>query len=1169
VLIGILLRWKNDRVRCWCAVSFYGDGFVQVPVGRVATSHTTLELHFRTSRQDALLFLVAGDSDYCAVTLQSGAVVLSTDLGAAETTLTVSSSAADASFADLDWHYINATWSHGVVLLSVDRVYARSDDTPQPFTELNVAGDVYIGGTSTSFGAYLYTGDVPAFRGCMHHVVFDGIDLLDLAHEGGASSSNGVTWDGCSPEFDARSDEAISFINEAAYVVFDAPGLSPGARLSFDIRTRSVDALVVYDFGRYADSASFLLLEIVSGRFKLRLGGERPVAVTSLVMVNDGQWHRVELDFIPGSVGVVIDGQRVEEPIELREERPVIETASRLFVGGVSESTRRHVMSRQLEFIADTKALAVSLVGCVRHLVVGQTELGWRQAAASRHLLTGCVWTYPCQGEPCSHGTRCVEDGYDTYQCRCETEQCSTPSGLAVSVSVEGPVRVRELVVDEGGRRSLSTEHISVLIDYVKAAITDSRVVFTVRKLPIHGVLFVADSLSLQTNVVSFSMSDLRQNRVVYFHDCSETRADGVDIGLQFDVNALTDVSADFQRAYNFTLPISVLSVNDRPMLSLPPNDTLVVITNTQLRLTASLLSAIDADDLPENLQFIVDHGMNGSSYFVLTNARLNGKNLTRLTQADVNAGHVRLAHRGPARQHLTLRVTDGKEISDEHPLHIVAVSIGLRAARNTGLVVRVSGSAVVITGDNLTFSCGAVHQNIDVRYELVTTPRYGDVQRRQHGDEWMTVTTFTQRQIDDQRVRYQLHNTTLTPSSERIEFRVGALTVRSNQRHVLHINIVDSRVELVRSTGLNLRAGERQGVITASELRAVSSDESHSATDITYRIVSTPRRGHLLLTPTAGHRGTLLQPADVFTQADIDAGRVVYRLQLALMMHIRDDFEFQLVTPDAASDVALFEFQYEPPTGDLVLINNGLYDVLEGNHKLIGLENIYVETESRADYQYDVVRGPMHGELRLVDPSSGDVLQHNATTFSNDDIRLQRLYYVHDDSETDYDFFRFVVPVVGPTSDDNDDDDIGWFVSQFDISIVLRNDNAPKQVSRSALNVVENHGRVLTTEDLLYKDPDINFDSQRLVYTWTRIANGEIVSASDRTTAVHRFTQKNVSSGELYFKHRGAAHALSEFTVDDGLFQVIAIGLSYTYSKLKLKYSSSKLADVLSNFNP
>jgi len=1123
-------------------VSFYGDGFVQVPVGAVATSQTTLELHYRTARRDALLFLIAGDSDYCAVTLRAGAVVLNTDLGAGETTVTVSPSPRSASFADLDWHYVNATWSHGRVLLSVDRVYARSDDAPRPFTELNVAGDLYVGGTTTSFGAYLYTGDVPAFRGCMHHVVFDGIDLLELAHDGGSGSADGVTWGSCSPEFDATTDEAMSFVDEAAYVVFDAPELRLGGRMSFDVRTRSVDAVVVYDFGRYVNSAAFLLLEIVSGRLKLRLGGERPVAVTSPVMVDDGQWHRVELAFVAGSVAVVVDGRRAEQSAELGDTRPIIEPQSQLFVGGVSDATRRDVLERQLEFIADTKALNISLVGCVRNLVVGRTALGWLQVAASRRLRTGCVWTYPCQSQPCAHGSRCVESGYDMYRCRCVTEQCSVESsnGLPPSVTVEGPVRVRELVVEEGGRQTVGSEHIDILVDHIKAGVTNSRVIFTARKLPTHGVLFVSDSRSAGTNVVSFSMSDLYEDRVMYFHDCSETTSDEIELELHFDVAALTEVSEDFLRTYNFTLAIRVVPVNDRSILKLPVNDTLVLIVNTQLRLTASMLSAVDPDDSPVNLEFSVDYGKNRpdsetSSYFTSTAAPLGGGNVTSFTQADINAGHVRLVHQGPSSQHLTLRVSDGKDTSDYYRLHVVGVNIRLRAVKNTGLVVQLARSWVLITSDNLTFSCGAVHQNIDVRYELLTTLRHGDVQRRQYGAQWQTVTTFTQRQIDDRRIRYRLRNATslTTPKSERLRFRVGALTTRDSDRHVLVVRIVDSRVELFRSTGLTLRRGARQGVITTAELQAVGSEPPRAPADVVYLVVSTPRRGHLLLASTAG-RGSPLQPNDNFTQADIDAGRIVYRLQLALMIKIRDDFEFQLFTPDAESDVALFEFQYEPPTGDLVLINNGLFDVLEGNRKLIGLENIYVERGGRNDYRYYVVERPNHGKLRIIDPASGGVVQDNARSFSNDDIRRQRLYYVHDDSETDYDSFRFVV-----SSASNYDDEVKDLVNQFDIAIVLRNDNAPRRAVNSTLSVVENRGRVLTTQDLLYEDPDANFDSERLVYTWRHIANGDIVASSDRSTVVRRFTQKNLTSGELYFRHRGAAHAVSEFTVNDGHFQV------------------------------
>jgi len=586
-------------------VSFYGDGFVRVPVGQVSTSHTTLELHFRTCRPDALLFLVVGDSDYCAVTLHAGVVVLRTDLGAGETVVTVSRTDDDGSFADLRWHYINATWSHGRVLLSVDRVYAQSQHAPGPFTQLDVAGHVFLGGTSSSSQEYLYTGDVPAFRGCMHHTVFHGVDPLHLAHDG-AGSSDGVTWGTCSPQFDARSDEAISFVDEAAYVVFDAPELLPGGQISFDVRTRSSDAVVVYDFGRYVDSVAFLLLEIIDGRFKLRLGGERPVAVMSSVTVNDGQWHRVELDFTSGSVAIIVDGQRAGKTSELGDGWPVIEPASQLFVGGVSEEAWTYVLSRQLEFISDSTALSASVVGCVRNLAIGDTALSWPDVVASRHVRTGCVWTYPCQSEPCPHNSRCVEHGYDQYNCHCVSQPCDVTSA---PVTVQGPVRVMPLTVEEEGRRIVSTEHVDVLLDYVGAGIFNSQVVFTAERLPVHGVLFVADSRPARTNVLSFSTLDLQQGRVTYLHDGSETTTDRVDLELHFNVaTTLTaDVPTDFLRAYNVTLAIHIVPVNDRPTLKLPANNTLVVVMNTHVRLTASILRAVDADDPPENLRYVVD----------------------------------------------------------------------------------------------------------------------------------------------------------------------------------------------------------------------------------------------------------------------------------------------------------------------------------------------------------------------------------------------------------------------------------------------------------------------------------------------------------------------------------------------------------------------------------
>lgn len=55
------------------SVSFYGDSFVELNVAE-ASSQTSVQLRFRTSKPHGLLFLAAGKKDYCLMELHSGNV---------------------------------------------------------------------------------------------------------------------------------------------------------------------------------------------------------------------------------------------------------------------------------------------------------------------------------------------------------------------------------------------------------------------------------------------------------------------------------------------------------------------------------------------------------------------------------------------------------------------------------------------------------------------------------------------------------------------------------------------------------------------------------------------------------------------------------------------------------------------------------------------------------------------------------------------------------------------------------------------------------------------------------------------------------------------------------------------------------------------------------------
>ena len=62
-----------------------------------------------------------------------------------------------------------------------------------------------------------------------------------------------------------------------------------------------------------------------------------------------------------------------------------------------------------------------------------------------------------------------------------------------------------------------------------------------------------------------------------------------------------------------------------------------------------------------------------------------------------------------------------------------------------------------------------------------------------------------------------------------------------------------------------------------------------------------------------------------------------------------------------------------------------------------------------------------------------------------------------------------------------------------FDIKILLRNDNVPQRIVEKVLNVVANRGRVITTDDIMYNDPDVDFDSSELRYILEDMHNGQV----------------------------------------------------------------------------
>lgn len=95
-------------------------------------------------------------------------------------------------------------------------------------------------------------------------------------------------------------------------------------------------------------------------------------------------------------------------------------------------------------------------------------------------------------------------------------------------------------------------------------------------------------------------------------------------------------------------------------------------------------------------------------------------------------------------------------------------------------------------------------------------------------------------------------------------------------------------------------------------------------------------------------------------------------------------------------------------------------------------------------------------------------------------------------------------------------------YVGVFHIHVILKNDHTPTQVVDKIFQVVENGQRLLTNQDLLFVDNDIDTLPINIKYSHHALPNGELVRADTPTEPVFEFTQEDLNERRILFKHIG-----------------------------------------------
>nr|XP_023678992.1 chondroitin sulfate proteoglycan 4-like [Paramormyrops kingsleyae] len=1103
---GLLLLLSLTSGRSLGA-SFYGDGFVQLKTAELS-NRTSLHIRFRTSSSSGMLFLAAGQSDYCLVELSSGHLQVRLELGSGERLLR---SERRMSLNDMAWHSVELHHEQYNVTLILDKHSQASLVMPGPEHELNIQEGLYVGGTGGLDKPYLTT-DPVGFRGCIDEVLFNQHNLLSsLRPYYGFKNVHEVSL-GCSPLFLAGEDEPISFFSSKAYISFPPWNAQQEWIFQFVVHTSAEEGIILYNSARHDD---FIAMEIRGGLPVAIVGkGGTKTELRSLSFVNDQKWHHVKLHFTSKSLELTVDEETVITSISSHSR--ALHLKGSLFVGGIDESTRSVVRRLGLVSVSGKRIRGGSFKGCLKDINVNGVKIGLPNVMVSKDISVGCEPDKEKQST-----STIVPENVSPFVTPTPMIYTSTlVNGLDKKHGLHF-LTFRNLIVPEGGRASLESKHIKVNLDFKKLGIRQSQIVFKVDEQPVHGQLRLDVDQDQEEN--TFSMLDLWHGRVMYIHGGSEDLTDF----FMFSVftSSKKEVPSYLKGNKLYRYDIIITPTNDAPELSLPEGNLFLVLENSKKPLTTEVLKAIDIDSNYTDLVYSVLGNLNADAGF-LENDENPGKAVTTFSHHDLEKGKICYVHHGVKNSRIVFRVSDGDKVSNTVVLRILAIPLEYKISNNTGVSV-LQGDMALIGTRHLAVQTNAIKQMVDIRYDVIEPPQFGELQRLHTSGEWKLTNTFSQRLLEKERLRYlstfqeiQTHNIT---DHFRCKITVG--TVATDE---ISFSIIMTWVQykLVRNKLVEVDK-VRKVLLDSEHLYAIIKGVSLLESELHFRLLSLPRRGNMLL------NGKVLKKNSTFSQKDISDLKVQYELVHRVQDDTKDKFNFQVFSKHAHSASYEFQIGIKADANAIILKNEGL-SVMEGESKLITKDELFSETLSTKTLYYSIIDSPKHGKLKRINLSSSSSRNDNITAFTNQEILEERIVYVHDDSETTHDQFTFIVSTsktVPPVLEDEN----GAVEGIFHISVQLVNDEKPVRVIDKVFHVVRDGQRLLTLEDLCYHDTDSDFDDGQLIYTRRGIPMGDLVLANDTSHRLFQFQQKDLEQKRVLFIHHGVSFGRFVLFVSDG----------------------------------
>ncbi|XP_068609341.1 chondroitin sulfate proteoglycan 4-like [Brachionichthys hirsutus] len=1103
-----------------CGVSFYGDGHIHLRTNE-SSIQTLLHVRFQTSSPAGLLFLAAGGRDFVLLELISGCLQVRLDLGSGERLL---HSEKGVDLSDLAWHSVVLAHNRHHVTMTVDQNAHASVLMPGPDVELRVEHGLFVGGASGMNHPRL-SNISSGFRGCMDEVVFNGHNLLSsLKPHSGYKVTGGLSL-GCSAQFSATEEDPVSFFSSKSFISLPPWEVSQEGVFQCELHPSPLedDGVILYGF---AKRGGFVAVEIRDGHLVATVGGREGgrAEVRSLTRVHsNATWYPIRLHLLPHAIQLTVDEESVRANLSL--ELQGIRLNGPLFLGGMDEEARTDARQAGFMSVESGGQLAgrgSSFRGCLREMRVNSQRMGLEHAAVTKDVRVGCR-----SGRAPAAQTAYLPDVKSTTP---SSNDRKKPNFLFL----------RTLEVAEGGQAALEPKHMRVKLDFRKLGVHPSQLMFRIEGQPVHGQLRLdltpgSDGMlgegQRRTIFIgaeevdrTFSMLDLWQGRVTYVHSGSESLQDFFTFSVFSSSKKELPAFLRDKRLHRFD--ISVSPVNDAPALSLPEGNLFTVVEKFRRRLNTDVLRVWDPDSSPAELAFRC-LGNLSSDVGYLEHQDDPGRTIDLFSLNDLENGKISFVHTGVPTSRMAFRVSDGLKLSNTVVLRIVAVPLQHKLVNNTGLDINQGGTSAITTA-NLAVQVNVADREVEILYDVTELTQYGELQRLHSSGDWKPTTSFTQRLLEQERIRYvSTHLGLQTQNSAtdcfKCKISIGALASDEVVFRIvvrwIHFKVTRSKMEVNSA---------RSTAVSPNDLRVISKGVKLDQSDLFFRILTAPKKGRLFLDNKP------LQKHSTFSQQDVTDGSVRYELLNRLPDDARDTFSFQVFSTHANSTAYNFRINIKTESSPVSVVNKGL-SVLEGGRKVINKDILFAHTASNREVRYSLTGSPKHGQMRRINNSNSMSIDDNVVTFTNQDIIEERIVYIHDDSETKRDFFTFQITVFKPHKRASQKEDKNATGHVFNISVQLVNDQRPVRVVDKVFHVARDGQRLVTLNDLCFRDDDADFEDDWLVYTRRGIPMGELVLASDTSHKMYEFTQRDLEQKKVLFVHRGVSFGRFVLFVSDG----------------------------------